>query len=335
MVDLMARSCVPRLVAAFLSLSLVLVLVSRVADAQQAAKVARIGVLRPAPVRQLEDALREGLREHGYVEGQNVVIEWRFSGGRNERFVDLAGELARLPVDVIVTSGTPATGAAQRATSTIPIVMVAVGDPVGSGFVTNLARPNRNITGSSLYSDTQTVGKRLGLLKETVPNASRVAVLWNPTNPFEMVAFKQLRKAAGVLGLILQSVEVGDPGGFERAFSAIAREGANALYVSEGHLNFTHRHRISQLAAGAPVPAVYGLREFVEAGGLMAYAASISDQYRRTAMYVARILGGAKPADLPVDQPVKYELVLNVKAARALAITFPSSLLLQADHVIE
>ena len=187
----------------------------------------------------------------------------------------------------------------------------------------------------SLYADIQTVGKRLDLLKQAIPTAVRVAVLWDPTNPFEALAVRQLREPALALGLSLQSVEIRESAAFERAFAAITRGQASALYVSEGHLNFTHRHRISRLAAEARIPAIYGQREFVEAGGLMAYAASITDMYRRAATYVAKILRGARPADLPVEQPAKYELVVNVGAAKALGVTLPPLLLLQADHVIE
>jgi putative tryptophan/tyrosine transport system substrate-binding protein len=269
------------------------------------------------------------------VDGRDIAIIWRFSDGRSERLAQLATELVRLGPRASLTSGTPATAAAREATSTVPIVMVAVGDPVGSGFVASLSRPGANITGLSLYAETRTVGKRLELLKEAVPTVSRVGVLWNPTNPFEAFVLRELQGPAQALGISLRSFEVGEATGFEQVFAALAREPVDALYVSEGQLNFTHRGTISNLAAKVRIPAVYGLQEFVEAGGLIAYAASISDMYRRAAVYVAKILKGAKPADLPVEQPTKFELVINLKTAKALGLTIPQTLLLRADQVIE
>jgi len=318
-----------------LAVVLALSLLAPLAAKGQIEKIPRIGVLRPSPVRQFEEAFKNGLREQGYVDGQDITIEWRFSEGRDERLAELAAELVRLGPRVIVTSGTPATAAAKQATGTIPIVMVAVGDPVRSGFAASLSRPGANITGLSLYADTQTVGKRLELLKEAVPTASRVAVLWNPTNPFEALTLREMQGPAQALGISLRSFEVEESAGFERVFAAITRERVDALYVSEGHLNFTHRGRISKLAAKARIPAVYGLRQFVEAGGLMAYAASISDMYHHAAIYIAKILKGAKPGDLPIEQPTKLELVINLKTAKALGLTIPPSVLGRADEIIQ
>ena len=305
------------------------------AEAQQTGRVSRVGVLRPVPFQKFEDALRQGLSEQGYVEGQNLRIEWRFSESRNERFAELATELTRLGVHAILTSGTEATAAAKRATSTIPIVMVAVGDPVGSKFVMSLARPGTNVTGLTLYADVRTAGKRLELLKIAIPGASRVAVLWDPTNQFESLTFRGLQPAAQALGVVLHSFEVHEPEGLEKAFAAIRSKGVDALYVSEGHLNWAHRTRILGFAAEARIPAIYGLQQFAEGGGLMAYSASITDLYRRSATYLAKILKGAKPADLPVEQPTKFELVINLKTAKALGLTIPQSILLRADQVIE
>ena len=304
-------------------------------EAQQAEKVPRVGVLRPVPFQKFEDALRQGLSEQGYVEGRNLSIEWRFSGSRNERFAELATELAGLGVDAILTSGTEATAAAMRATSTIPIVMVAVGDPVGSKFVVSLARPGTNATGLTLYADVRTAGKRLELLKMAIPGASRVAVLWDPTNQFESLTFRGLQPAAQTLGVALHSFEAHELGGLEKAFAGIRSSGVDALYVSEGHLNWANRPRIIGFASEARIPAIYGLQQFAEGGGLMAYSASITDLYRRSATYLARILKGAKPADIPVEQPTKFELVINSKTAKRLGLTIPQSILLRADQVIE
>lgn len=303
-------------------------------EAQPPSKAVRIGVLRPVPFKKYEDALRQGLREQGYVEGHDLTIEWRFSRGENQRFAALARDLVELGVDVIVTSGTEATAAAKRATSTIPIVMVAVGDPVGSGFVASLASPGTNVTGLTLYATPETVGKRLELLKMVAPGASRIAVLFDPSNSFEARAAVEMQAPANVLGVTPILVEA-RPGGFEHAFALARQQRADALYVLEGHVNFSNRRRILKFAAEARLPAIYGLQPFVDDGGLIAYAASLADLYRRSADYVAKILRGARPADLPVAQPTEFDLVINLKTAKTLGLVVPSALLLRADRVIE
>ena len=306
------------------------------AGAQPPAGVPRIGFLfygSPGPSPEL-DAFRQGLRELGRVEGQNIVIEYRFGGGRVERLPELAAELARLKPDIIVTPGTPASLAAKRATSTIPIVFAGVADAVGAGLVATLARPGGNITGLTGIS-AELGGKRLELLKEVTPNASRVAVLYNPADRANVLVLKGLQESARALGLTLQPLEVRKPGEFESAFVAMTRKRAQVLFVAAGVLSTEHRKTIVDLAAKSRIPAMWGDREFVEAGGLMSYAVNFYDQVRRAATYVDKILKGAKPADLPVEQPTKFELVINLKTAKALGLTIPQSLLLQVDQIIE
>jgi len=286
---------------------------------------------RPSP---LLDAFRGGLRDLGYVEGQNVVIEYRWSEGRNERFPDLATDLVRLNVAVIVTQGAPAVQAAKAATSTIPIVMAALGDPVGTGVVASLARPGANITGLSLL-DTELDGKRIELLKETVPGLTRLAILWSANDPGMTLAFSRVEAAARTLGLSLQSVAVREAGDFPGAFQAAGAGRAEALIVTAQPFTIRHRAQILDLAAKHRLPAMYTLRGFVDAGGLMAYGPSLSDLHRRAASYVDKILRGVKPTDLPVEQPTKFELLINLKTAKALGLTIPPSLLLRADQVIE
>jgi ABC-type uncharacterized transport system substrate-binding protein len=308
------------------------------ADAQQLAKVPRVGWLSPGSATSDEIFLasfRDGLRELGWVAGQNIAIESRWADGRFERLPDLAAELVQLKVDVIVANVTQASLAAKRATGTIPIVMVGVGDPLGSGLVDNLARPSGNVTGpSSMLAEAS--AKQLALLKETVPGASPVAVLWNPANPvWQAAALKQTDAAARALGLRVQLVEARGPDELDGAFAAMTRERAGALFVPADIIFVRHAQRMADLAAKHHLPAMFGFREHVEAGGLMSYAASFAVMFRRAAAFVDKLLKGAKPADLPVEQPTKFELVINLKTARALGLTVPRSVLLRADEVIQ
>ena len=306
------------------------------APAQQPAKVPRIGFLfygSPGPAPEL-DAFRQGLREFGYIEGQNITVEYRFASGRVERLPELAAELVRLKLDVIVTPATPASVAAKQATGTIPIVFAGVADAVGAGLIASLARPGGNVTGLTSIS-AELGGKRLELLKGAVPNASRVAVLHNPADLSNVLILKELQAAAPALGLTLQPVEVRNPGEFAGAFTAMARERVHAFFGAPGILTFEHRNSIVNLAAESWIPAIWGHRQFVEVGGLMSYAVNFYDQIRRTAAYVDQILKGAKPGDLPVQQPTKFEFILNLKTAKTLGLTIPPALLALADEVIE
>jgi putative ABC transport system substrate-binding protein len=279
------------------------------------------------------EALIKGLRELGYVHGQNIVIEWRYAEGNTERLPTLADELVRLRVDVLVAAGgTPPALAAKRATTTIPIVMTNVGDPVESGLVASLARPGGNITGLTSASP-HLSGKRLELLKEVLPGLSRVAVLWNPANPSAALQFKETQAAARALGLQIQSLEARGPDDFEHAFGAAKRSGG--ILVVGDPMFTLHRTRLTDLAGRNRLPAMYVFGVFVEAGGLMSYGTSLSDLWRRAAYYVDKILRGAKPADLPVEQPTKFELVINLKTAKGLGVKIPAHLLMEADKVIE
>jgi len=307
--------------------------------AQQAGKVPRIGYLSvpraDSPRAQyLLGVLQQGLRDHGWVEGQNLAIEWRFADGRAERLPDLAAELVRLGVDVLVTSsGDPAIRALQQATSTIPIVMAVSVDPVGTGLVASLARPGGNITGLSIMA-AEVGGKRLELLKQAVPQASRVAVLWNPAHPGKEIEWQDTQVAARALGVTLHAVEVRDPADFDGAFVAIARERPDVLIVFTEVLTLTHQRQIVDFATQHRLPMISESREFAATGGLMTYGASLPALFRRAAYYVDRILKGAKPADLPIEQPTKFELVINLKTAQVLGLTIPPALLFQADEVI-
>jgi len=305
--------------------------------AQQTAKLPRVGWLSPGSQTSDQNFLasfRDGLRELGWMVGQNIAIESRWADGKFERLPDLAAELVRLKVDVIVANVTQASLAAKRATTTIPIVMVGVGDPLGSGLVDSLARPSGNVTGpSSMLAEAS--AKQLALLKETVPSASPVAVLWNPANPvWQASALKQTEAAARAMGLRLQLLEARGPDELESAFAAMTKERASALFVPADIIFVRYAQQMADLAARHRLPAMYGFREHVEAGGLMSYAASFSVMFRRAAAFVDKILKGAKPADLPVEQPTKFELVINIKTAKALGITIPQSVLQLADEVI-
>ena len=304
----------------------------------QQAKIRRIGFL-AVGTREgravLIEGFRKGLQELGYVEGKNIVIEYRFSEGKDERLPDLAHELVVLKVELIVASGTPASFAAAKTTRTVPIVMGGIAaNPVDTGLVASLARPGGNVTGMSLISS-QLSGKRLELLKTLLPGLSRVAVFWNPTNPTYGQVMEELEIGARALGLQLQRLEVRVPDDFEGAFAAATREQAGALIVPGDPLTTNRPKVVADLAAKSRLPAMMEFREFVEAGGLMSYGANIFDSYRQAATYVDKILKGAKPADLPMQQPMKLDLFVNLKTAKALGITIPQTLLTRADKVIE
>ena len=326
-----------RLIGLAVILTLGVSLAPLVTEAQQAGKVYRVGYLSIRPALVPEDkAFLEGLRELGYIEGHNISIEWRFFKDNVDRFRALAAELVGVKVDCIVTVGILPTRAAKEATSTIPIVMANAGDdPVRHGLVASLARPGGNITGFINVSS-ELSGKRLELLKAVVPKASRIAILWDPASPAATGQLQGTMAAARALGVHLQSLEVRRPDDFETAFRAAGKERAEGLVVAAfGGLFHSHRARIVGLAVKTRLPAIYPLQDYPLAGGLMSYAADVLDQHRRAAIYVDKILKGSKPADLPVQQPTKFELVINLKAAKALGLTIPQSLLLRADHVIE
>ncbi len=309
------------------------------AEAQQAAKVARIGYLAgnltASP--HLPEAFRQGLRDLGYVEGRNLVIEYRDAEGKFERLPALAAELVVLKVDVILAGGAPQALAAKQATRTLPIVFATAGDPVGSGLVTSLARPGGNVTGLVNLSP-ELGGKRLEQLTQAVPGVSRVAVLWQPGGLGERTDKDMLKEAdvaARALGVRLQFVEARGPGDLDRAFSEMTRARAGALTVLTSVMLFSEQRRLVDLAAKNRLPAVYPQREFVDAGGLMAYGANLADLFRRAATYVDKILKGSKPGDLPVEQPTKFELIINLKTAKALGLTIPPSVLGRADEIIQ
>jgi putative ABC transport system substrate-binding protein len=307
-------------------------------DAQGSAKVYRIGMLRPgSPLAGSSpnlEALRQGMHGLGYIEGQHFVVESRWAEGSDERLHDLAAELVRLQVDVILAAGALATHAAQQATGTMPIVMLGVYDPVGAGLVASLARPGGNITGLSTLG-LELAGKRLELLKETVSQLRRVAVLTNPAAPLHTVFLETLRVVSQELGLQLQVLEVRSSDELDQAFTALTQAGAEALFVlPDPPMLDRLDQRIADLTAQHRLPAIYPFKSYVDAGGLMSYAPSLPDIYRRAAYYVDKILKGAQPADLPVEQPMKFELVINLKTARALGLTIPSTLLILADEVI-
>jgi putative tryptophan/tyrosine transport system substrate-binding protein len=309
------------------------------ADAQQTVKVYRLGLLGGSPPnspggRRAWDGFFQGMRELAYVEGQNILVEGRWYGDHTERLPALAAELARLKVDVIVAGTPPAPEAARRATSTIPIVMAIHVDPVASGLVASLAKPGGNVTGLSTLS-VELVGKRLQLLKEAIPGISRVAVLSNPTIPSQALDVREAKVAAGSLKVQLQLLEAQVPGDFAAAFSAMSKERAGGVLILSSSMFYDQRTRIAELAARSRLPAIYTLKEYAEAGGLMAYGVDLHESFRRAATYVDKILKGARPADLPVEQPTKFELVVNLKTAKALGSALPASLLSQADELID
>jgi putative tryptophan/tyrosine transport system substrate-binding protein len=323
--------------ASSLLIALALVAFAVTAEAQQQGKVSRIGVLETIPIELNAanfDPFRQGLRELGYIEGQNVVIEYRSADGRQERFPDLVAELIRLKVDLIVTRGTPATMAAKNATGTIPVVTSGVGDPVGAGIVASLARPGGNITGVGGLN-IELYGKRVELLRELVPGVARIMGLFNMNNPSNPPQWKQVEMAADSLGIQHQLFDIRNPEDLRRGFDAAIRQRAGALVVALDALTQSNRQLIVDLAAKHRLPAIYASREFIDAGGLIAYGASFPHLYYRAATYVGRILKGAKPADLPVEQPTKLELAINLKAAKQIGLTIPPSLLARADKVIK
>jgi len=323
-------------IAAFIAL-LTLALV-HLAEAQQPTKVPRIGYLQsppPSAVAARTEAFRQGLRDLGYVEGKNIVIEWRFAEGKLDRVPALVAELVRLKVDVIVTGGAILTRAAKEATSTIPIVMAQDSDPVGNGFVASLARPGGNITGLATLTP-ELSGKRLELLKEIVPKLSRVAVLGTSTQPGNAQQLRETELAAGAFGVKLQYLDVLDPKDIETAFRAASKGRADAvLMMVAGAVAAAHRTQIVELAVKSRLPTMYPQNTYVEDGGLMSYGVSFTDLDRRAATYVDKILKGAKPADLPVEQPIKFEFIINLKAAKQIGLTIPPNVLVRADKVIK
>jgi putative tryptophan/tyrosine transport system substrate-binding protein len=306
-------------------------------EAQQTKNIPRIGFLSAGAAQDDRERLavfREGLRELGYVEAKNILIEYRFADGKLDGLPELAAGLARLNVNIIVTAGNEAVQAAKEATQTIPIVMAFSGDPVGAGFVASLARPGGNITGLSRIN-IELTAKRLELLNETVPSATRIAVLFNPEGRVPMLALKEAQAAAQRLGLHIQALEMKAPQDIETAFRSAARDRAAAVMTLPGGFTGFHRTRIVNLAAKSRLPGVYNNSRFVEDGGLMSYASDQREEFRRATLYVDRILKGAKPSDLPVEQPTKFDLLINLKAAKQIGVTIPANVLARADRVIK
>jgi putative ABC transport system substrate-binding protein len=330
----MTKAAVPSILVVVVLLAL-----GVIAEAQQTEKVPQIGFLAtvsPSTISDRVEAFRQGLRELGYVEGKNIVIEWRYEEGKADRLPTpgLAAELVRLKVDVIVTAGALVTRAAKEATSTIPIVMGQDTDPVGNGFVASLARPGGNITGLATLAP-EISGKQLELLKETVPKLSRVAVLGASARPGKAQMVKEMELTAATFGVRLQYLDVLSSKDIETAFRAASKGRAEAVLVFGGPVLNSHGRQIADLAAKNRLPAIYERAEFMDAGGLMFYGASISEMFRRAATYVDKILKGAKPADLPVEQPKKFEFIINLKAAKQIGLTIPPNVLVRADKVIK
>jgi putative ABC transport system substrate-binding protein len=319
-----------------LILSALLFALSTSAAAQQPGKVPRIAFLlasSPGPDPRVE-GFRQGLRELGYVEGKNIAIEWRYAEGKEELVPKLAAELVQLNVEIILTDGTNVTRAAKNATKAIPIVMASDADPVGNGFVASLARPGGNVTGLvNLIAGLS--GKRLELLKEAIPGISRVGIVWNPENPSSVSGFKETQKAALTMAMQLQSLEVRAAENFEDAFQAAGKGRARALTVVSDSLMFNNRRRLLDLAAKHRLPTMHTQSLWVEAGALMSYGTYLPDLWRRATVYVDKILKGAKPAELPVEQPKKFEFVVNLKTAKTLNLIIPQSVVYQADRVIK
>jgi ABC-type uncharacterized transport system substrate-binding protein len=316
-------------------LALVLLAVPLAAEAQPPAKIARIGYLESgAPGTPLVEAFRQGLRDLGWTEGQSIAVEVRAAEGKYDRLPELAAELVRLKVDVIFASSTPAALAAKRATTTIPIVIGRVADPVGSGLVTTLARPGGNITGWT-HQGIELRVKYLDLVKEAVPEATRIGVLWNPANPIHGPSLKSMEATAEALKVELHPVGARDPHEIEGAFAALAQKCVQALTVFQDGMFLAQGPLIIALAARSRTPTMYGLTDLVRTGGLMGYGVNLPGMYRHGASYVDRILKGAKPADLPIERPTKFEFVINPKTAKALGLTIPPSVLARADEVIQ
>ena len=322
-------------VGCIIMLTLSLLAAPLAADAPPPGKVYRIGYLAAIPPpAHLWDALLDGLRERGYSEGRNLVFERRFSEGNAERFPEFAAEMVQLKVDCIIAITTPAALAVKHATTTIPVVMTTAIDPVGAGLVASLARPGGTVTGNAiLYAELST--KRLEFLKDVVPGLSRVVVLWNAANPANASVWHETQAAAGALGLLLHAQDVRGAQDFAGALARTAQARPDALLVLDDALIAMHRQQIAEFATQEHLPSVFAARESVVAGGLMSYGPSLPDLFRRAATYVDKILKGVKPADLPMEQPMKFELVINLKTAKALGITMPPSLLLLADEVIQ
>jgi ABC-type uncharacterized transport system substrate-binding protein len=307
------------------------------AEAQQPKKVPHVGVLAGGSASSDKariDALRQGLRELGYMEGKNLVIEYEYADGKTNRLTELAARLVHLKVEVIVTAGPSATRVAKQTTTTIPIVMAQDSDPIASGLVASLARPGGNITGLSRLSP-ELSGKQLELLKETVPTLSQLAVFENSTQPGNRQSLNEVELAAGALGVQLQTVNISGPKDIQTAFLAASKRRANGLLVLSSPVLFAQRTEVVELAAKNRLPAIYFALEFAEDGGLMSYGPSITDLFRRAATYVDKILKGAKPAELPVEQPTKFELIMNLKAAKKIGLTIPPNVLARADKVIK
>ena len=306
------------------------------ARAQQSGKLQTIGFMGQSTRSAASEWVApfvQRLRELGWIEGRTVTIEYRWAEGREERIAQIAAEFVRLKVDIIVTSGTPEVLAAKQATSVIPIVFATAGDPVGNGLIASLARPGGNVTGMSLQSN-DTAGKRVELLREVVPSLRRLAILANVGNPFSVLELGEAQAAARALGLEVDTLEIRRPEDIAPAFEALKGR-AQALYVCADGLVNANRIRINTLALSVRLPTIHGYRDYVEAGGLMSYGANLPDLFRRSADYVDKILRGAKPADIPVEQPTKFDLVINLTTAKALGLDVPSSLLARADEVIE
>jgi putative ABC transport system substrate-binding protein len=301
------------------------------ARAQQPAKIPRIGIIDDSPI---WNAFRHGLRDLGYLEGQNIAFEYSYAGGLPDRLAWVATKLVHRPVDLIATFGTPPTLAAKQATTTIPIVMMGVGDPVGAGLVASFNRPGGNITGNTILGP-EVAGKRLQLLKEVIPSISRVAFLWNPDNASHPAQLAELRVAVETLGIKLLPLAVRSSDEFDGAFAAMIRERPDAFLMTADPFHQLSIGRIIDFVANNRLPGMFLTREIVVAGGFMSYGASVPDLFRRGALYVHKILQGTKPADLPVEQSVKFELVVNLKTAKAIGLSIPESFLLRADEVIE
>jgi len=329
---------IPAVLVLIVTLTVGMLTAPLTARAQPAAKMPKIGILQvgtPAGSGHLGEAFKREMRERGYVEGQHVVFEHRFGEGKRERLSEAAAELVRIKVDIIVTSTDEGIAAVKQQTKTIPIVMANSTDPVGTGFVASLARPGGNITGNSAMSP-ELSGKRLELLREVVPGLSRIAILWNPEIRGAVLDYKETEAAARSLYLQLQSVEVSQAGDLDHAFSTMTTGRAQALVVpAVNPLAFVNRGQIVRLAQKNRLPSIYGVRDFADAGGLMAYGPNAADLWRRAATYVDKILKGTRPGDLPVEQPTKFELVINLKTAKALGLAIPPSLVQRADHVIQ
>ena len=308
----------------------------RIAQAQQSGKIPRIGFLgnsTAALEENLVGPFREGLRNLGYVEGKNILTEYQWAEGKYDRFPALIGELVAQKVEVIVTAGTPASLAVKKAAPSIPLVMIAVGDPIGTGLIKSLANPGGNVTGlSSMAVDLE--GKRLELLREVIPKLSLVAVFWNPASPFQVNSEKEVQAAARAFKMKVLSLEVQAPEQFDNAFSTIRRERPRALLVLADRLFLHNRARIMEFATKQRLPGVYAYQELVEAGGLMSYGPSYADMHRRAATFVDKILKGRKPSDLPVEQPMKFEFIINLKAAKQIGVTVPPNVLVRASRVI-